>query len=198
MSQPKINALLEVERINRIHNDLSSAAFHLKTRVEKAMSPGGDREGLGLDAMAGITMLAFTFEAYLNLVGELRVPGWEERAAGKEKRKAVWKALGLTWDPNQRPTSTLLQLIQAREMMAHGKSVKVKKEWVAQGTDGELQTLLRAYQTEFDHLTTPEFFMLAYEDVEAVWKSLLEAAKIEIIDTFDQGISGITFLSHAE
>jgi len=83
-------------------------------------------------------------------------------------------------------------------MMAHGQAVTVRKEWVAQGTDGELQGLLRNYQTEFDKLTTPEFFAQAYEDVEAVWRMLLDAGKISVIDTFTTGMSGMTFLSHAE
>ncbi|WP_292059427.1 hypothetical protein [Brevundimonas sp. UBA5936] len=198
MTQPRINARLEVERVDRIHNDLAGAAHHLKTRIDKALAPGGERAGVGLDIMAGITMLAFTFEAYLNFVGAMRVEDWNERASGKDKRQAVWKALDLAWDPAQRPASTLLQLIKARDMMAHGKPVTVREEWLAQGTDGELQLLLRNYQTEFDQLTTPEFFALAYEDVEAVWRMFLEAGKISVIDTFDRGMSGITFLSHAD
>lgn len=198
MTQPRINAKLEVERKGRIHNDLSAAAHHLKKRIDKALAPDGDREGVGLDIMAGITMLGFTFEAYLNFVGPLRVEGWNERASGKDKREAVWKALGLTWEPEQRPASTILQLITVRNMMAHGQAVTVRKEWVAQGTDGELQGLLRNYQTEFDKLTTPEFFAQAYEDVEAVWRMLLDAGKISVIDTFTTGMSGMTFLSHAE
>ena len=198
MSDQRINASLEVERIDLIHNDLSSAAFHLKARIDKALAPGGDREGVGLDIMAAVTMLAFTFEAYLNFVGDLRVEGWNERAGGRAKREAVWRTLGLTWDPEQLPASTILKLFEARDMMAHGKPVKVKQQWIAQGTDGELQALLRAYQTEFDALTTPEFFAIAYEDVEALWRTFLEAGKIEIFDTFDRGMSGITFISHAE
>lgn len=198
MTQPRINAKLEVERTDRIHNDLSAAAHHLKTRIDKALAPDGDREGVGLDIMAGITMLSFTFEAYLNFVGSLRVADWSERASGKDKREAVWKALGLTWEAEQRPASTILQLITVRNMMAHGQAVTVRDEWVAQGTDGELQGLLRSYQTEFDKLTTPEFFALAYEDVEVVWRMLLDEGKISVIDTFTSGVSGMTFLSHAE
>ena len=198
MSGERINARLEVERIDLIHNDLSSAAFHLKARIDKALAPGGERDGVGLDIMAGITMLAFTLEAYINFVGDLKVDKWDERASGKEKRQAVWKALELEWHSAQRPASTVLQLMKARDMMAHGKPVKTKKAWEAQGTDGELQKLLRDYQTEFDALTTPEFFAVAYEDVEGLWRTLLEAGKIEVIETFDQGISGITFISHAQ
>ncbi|WP_426017211.1 hypothetical protein [Brevundimonas sp. DWR2-3-1b1] len=198
MTEQRINALLEVERIDLIHNDLSSAAFHLKTRIDKALAPDGDRDGVGLDMMAGITMLAFTFEAYLNFIGDLKVQNWNERASGKEKREAVWNTLGLSWEPAARPASTILRLIKARDMMAHGKPVKVKKEWVAQGTDGELQNLLRAYQTEFDALITPEFFATAYDDVEAIWKEMLGAGNIQVHETFDKGMSGITFISAAE
>lgn len=197
MNQPRIKARLEIERMELIHNALSSAAFHLKCRVEKALSPEGDREGVGLDVMAGITMLAFTCEAYLNFVGNLKITDWDERASGKVKRKLIWKKLGLEWEPHTRPASTLLRLKKARDIMAHGKPVEVRKEWTAEGTHDELQKSLREYQSDFDELVTPEFFALAYEDVEAVWRLLLEAGDIKFHETLDHGGSGITFISMA-
>lgn len=196
--QPRIVANVEIERNDFIHNDLSSVSFHLKKRIDAAFALGGDKEGVGLDMMAGVTMLAFTFEAYLNFVGDLKIEGWDADASGKEKRQLIWKVLGLEWDASQRPVSTLICLIKARNMMAHGKPVRIKKEWKAEGTHDELQQQLRNYQTEFEKLITPQFFAMAYEDVDAIWRTLQKAAGIEILETFDTGMSGITFLAHAE
>lgn len=196
--QPRIVADMEMERNDFIHNDLSSVAFHLKTRIDAALAPQGDREGVGLDMMAGVAMLAFTFEAYLNFVGDLRIEGWHEKASGKAKRELIWEKFGLDWDETQRPTSTLLRLIKARNMMAHGKPVRIKDAWRAEGTHDELQKQLRDYRTEFEKLITPEFFATAYDDVEAIWRTLQEAAGIKVIETFDTGMSGITFVAYAD
>ena len=38
----------------------------------------------------------------------------------------------------------------------------------------------------------------AFDDVEVLWRAMLEAADIKVFETLDHGMSGITFLSYAE
>jgi hypothetical protein len=45
-----------------VHNDLMNAADFLKRRIDKRIEEG-DRDGIGLDIMACLTIMAFAFEA---------------------------------------------------------------------------------------------------------------------------------------
>jgi hypothetical protein len=51
-----------------VHNDLSNAAYHFKTVIETKLA-ANDRNGIAFDYMACLLMLAFTFEAKVNLLG---------------------------------------------------------------------------------------------------------------------------------
>ena len=51
----------------RIHNDLANAAYYFKNIILEKRQNGG--AGITLDCMACATMLAFTWEAYLNFFG---------------------------------------------------------------------------------------------------------------------------------
>ncbi|RWA78216.1 hypothetical protein [Mesorhizobium sp.] len=94
-AQPKIRALLEIEDADFIHNDLANAAFHLKERVRKAME-AGERDGIGLDMMAALTMTAFAHEAYLNFIGDMVIEGWDERQALWKKERQIMTSLSST------------------------------------------------------------------------------------------------------
>ena len=61
-----------------VHNDLSNAAFHLLERIDE-MERTDNREGIGLDVMACLTMMAFTFEAKINFLGFKVIAEWKEK-----------------------------------------------------------------------------------------------------------------------
>ncbi len=63
-----VRATVEESRKIRIHNDLSQAAFHFKKAIEEKQK--NDGVGITYDCMACATMLAFTWEAYLNFFGD--------------------------------------------------------------------------------------------------------------------------------
>ncbi|MER9949517.1 hypothetical protein [Mesorhizobium sp. M0047] len=79
-------------------------------------------------------------------------------------------------------------------MLAHGKPVLTKQKQEAEGTDSELQTLLRNYKPEWEAKLDPDFVSRAYEDVEAMWRTMLEAGQINVIETISHGSRKITFL----
>ncbi|WP_137821583.1 hypothetical protein [Pseudomonas sp. D(2018)] len=67
----------EVQKKIYIHNDLANAANHLRKRVEENEATD-NHEGISLDIMACLTMLAFTFESRLNFIGAKTVDSWNE------------------------------------------------------------------------------------------------------------------------
>lgn len=195
--QPVILATLSYEGRELIHNDLISAAFNLKQRIESMME-SDDRRGIGLDIMAAVTMTAFAYEAYLNFVGSTVIQDFVEFQNGTKKRNQIFKALGLVWKDDIRPFSTINRLISVRDVMAHGKPYFVKDEWEAVGTHSELEEQIRSYRKGIETQVDYNLLRDAYEDVEQVWRMMLQAAKIEMFDTLDGGLSGITFKAYAQ
>lgn len=191
--QPVIRARLEYEGRELIHNDLSSAAFHLLERIRKGIKDD-QREGIGLDMMACLTMTAFAFEAYLNFVGFHKIAEFDDTRRGKDKRKQVIKALGMNWDGNARPFSTIPELFSVRDAMAHGKPRLIKNVWEEVGTHTQLEEKLRTYRQGIDAEISFELVERAYDDVQTIWRMMLEAGEINQWDTMDGGFSGIEFL----
>ena len=56
----------------------------------------------------------------------------------------------------------------------------------------------RQLSSSFPLQQNPEFVSEAYDDVEAIWQQLLEAAGIDRFATFSGGSSGITFMEFAD
>lgn len=195
--QPVIYALLEYEGAELIHNDLISAAFHLKKRIEKGIETG-ERQGIGLDMMAALTMTAFAYEAYLNFVGSKAVANFKERQNGIDKRDEVMNALGIAWDGASRPFSTVERLIDARNIMAHGKPYYFKDQWEAEGTHSELEEQLRSYRKGIEAQIDYDFVRDAFDDVDALWRMMLKAGGIREFDTLDGGMSTISFKGYVD
>jgi len=81
-----------------------------------------------------------TIEAYLNYVGERLAPDiWKQERnyfrrepyrGWEGKLRKVLELAGLTWNPGERPLSTVLQLRQLRDLLAHGKPEKLEGEFL--------------------------------------------------------------------
>jgi hypothetical protein len=196
--QQRIRAALEVEQDDLIPNDLGNAAHYLTMRIADHLARD-DHEGLFLEMIAAVTMTAFSFEAYLNFIGGETVEEWNERQRTREKLPTICTALGLTPDYSRRPYSTVEQLLDMRDLLAHGKPRRLKSRQIAEGTHDELTARARAkMEVGWAKALTPEFVAESYGDVEAIWLELLAAAKIDIIETMSGGGSSIEFLGYAE
>ncbi len=64
----KIKVRLKAHRRIYIHNDIGNAVFYFKKRVDERVAKD-DREGVGLEIIAGLTLLAFEVEAKFNFLG---------------------------------------------------------------------------------------------------------------------------------
>lgn len=196
--QNRIRALIEIEKVDRIHNDLSNIAYRLKERVRTALEKN-DRDGIGLDIMAALVMTAFTYEAYINFIGFSTIAPWRERDATPAKEGLVFEKLGLSFEADQRPRKTTIALRQVRNILAHGKPIDDSDAWESVGTHDELDAEARAaFVPEWEEMVSPEFLFQAFDDVDVIWRAMLKAADISVLETLRGGSRTITFLGHAE
>jgi hypothetical protein len=133
-----------------------------------------------------LTIIAFSFEAQMNFLGFKLIQKWEERKPYLYKFQRVAKRLNVTVDYNSRPHSTVKELKEFRDTLAHGKPEEIKGEKEETITREELERrdLLKA---EWQKSLTEEFLGLAYDDTESIWRQFLELSCLSIIDTITIG-----------
>lgn len=112
------DAIYEGTREVRTFVDLAHGADVLITKTEQ------EPKGSYYTTMSALLLTAFTFEAYLNHLGEKTIKFWEEIEPVKvmDKYSVLCKNLGLTPDFSKRPYQTLKALFKFRNAIAHGKS----------------------------------------------------------------------------
>lgn len=155
-----------------IHNDLMNAADHLKRKIDERIK-NGDRDGIGLDIMACLTIMAFAFEAQIKFLGHKLIENWEERKPYLVKFEKVTKKtehrgrLQLTAAFHGKK-----ELKEFRDTPAHGKPQEIKgeKEETIAREELERRNLLKA---EWHNSLTEDFLTRAHDDTEAIWRKLL-------------------------
>jgi len=113
-----------------------------------------DREGVGLEIIAGLTLLAFEVEARFNFLGAKLISNWEERKPAILKVKRVCKRLGVAPDFSVRPYRSVEKLKDFRDTLAHGKPEEkvFDEEVVATAEDLATMGILRAdWEAYIDH-----------------------------------------------
>jgi hypothetical protein len=127
---------MKAHRDIRIHNDLGDAVFYFKKRVEERIA-GYDHAGIGMEIMAGLTLLAFAVEAKFNFLGDYLIEGWDERQRAKKKVKAACSHLGVVPDFKARPYLSIEKLRRFRDTLAHGKPEYREVVATVEGTRGD-------------------------------------------------------------
>jgi hypothetical protein len=195
--QPPVRAKITNDWVDYPHNDLSNAAWFFRERINKAFAEKERADGIFLDMMACVMMIAFSLEGYVNFIGakllDAKPEEWAnfERAVVRDKIKAIRRLTGIQIEWNKRPYSTTAKLIDLRNMLAHPKAHKAEpRVWIAEGTDSSFKKMLRDYEPDWVKIISPAFIDEAYADVEAIWKSLLVAAKIGEHETLSGGSQG--------
>lgn len=192
----KIKVHFKAHRHINIHNDISNAAFYFKNRVDERIAKD-DREGVGLEIMAGLTLLAFEVEARFNFLGAKLIANWNERTPAKDKVEKVCAHLGVALDFSMRPYSSVAKLKDFRDTLAHGKPEErvFDEEVVATAEEIDAMGFARgAWEAYIDQA----FFHEAYGDVEQIWKELLAKSKLTVFDTLTHGSRHISFIEHVE
>ncbi|HEY0923974.1 hypothetical protein [Rheinheimera pacifica] len=175
-----------------VHNDLSNTAFHLRKQIERKIA-AGDRNGISLEIMACLAMLAFTFEAKANFIGAKAVKDWRERQSFKEKIKDICGHIGFKADASERPYKTVLELKELRDSFAHGKPVLVELDETVDVSPEQIDEALHL-GAEWESKLHIEFVNQCFEDVDAIWKEWLRLSGIHLFDTLTHGQHTVTII----
>jgi hypothetical protein len=181
----KVKAHVKIQKHIYIHNEIDQAAFYFKERIEDR-SAKGDRDGIGLEMMACLVLLAFAVEAKFNFLGYKLVENWNEWDPFLTKVSAVLKRLGIDDDLKNRPYKAIDDLQKFRNALAHGKPEEVKFEGEIVATKEELVKLGKL-SAEYQAFLKEGLVFQAYEDVETIWRDLLERSGLNIADTITHG-----------
>ncbi len=138
MSERIIRVKHQEKRNVYIHNDLENAAHHFGERI-KARLAADNRDGIMFDCMACATMLAFTWEAYLNFFGHKLVGNWNEKANVYKKIDKVFQRLKIAPKWAERPYSSIRDLKEVRNILAHGKPVEEEIEKYEEAPQGKVE-----------------------------------------------------------
>jgi DNA processing protein len=175
-----------------IHNDISNTAHHLKNRIEE-MEAAGNKLGMALDITACLVMLAFTFESRLNFIGEQKVVDFKERRVIDKKVEIVLKALGLEPDFSVRPYSSIKELKNFRDTIAHGKPGTIE---VDETVDFQPGTNYDDFDLrgEWEAFLTIDFMRQCSEDIDKIWSEWVATAEIELHQTLTYGEYSISLI----
>lgn len=188
----KIKVRQQAKKHIYVHNDLSNAAYHFNKKVNERLA-NNDKEGIAFDILAELIFLAFTIEAKTNFLGNRLVAGWNEWRPFFTKLKHVLKHLALNVDFNTRPYSTIRTLKDLRDSLAHGKPLHLERdeEAIVDASEADKSIDLSA---DWESYCNAEFANQAYEDVNGIWKQLLSASKLSLLETLSGGEQSITFI----
>ena len=203
--QPRIRAKVTNDVVDFPHTLLETAAWALHGKVKEVFEGERSREGVSLDMVALLTLTAFTLEGYVNALGWICLredaETWAKYERLRTKAKVKWlaRAYNLPIDWNQRPFSTLTEVIIARNTFAHPKAAPASnREQILEGTHNEFMKLLRSHKAEYEKWLEWPFVDRAYVDVEAAWNTLRDASGINPFDLVSGGSQGIEALERIE
>lgn len=188
----KIRAKRDGQRYIYIHNDLSNAAHYFLQKIERKLEEN-NRDGIAFDCMACLVMLAFTFEAKINFLGDQFINGWVEREAFDRKVVKVFDHFGVARNDAARPYSSIVLLKKFRDTLAHGKPIKEKFEEIVEGKAEELDRRIDL-SGEWEKDCNEQVCFMAHADVESIWKELLQKSNLSVYDTMTHGEGGLTFI----
>lgn len=182
-------AAYKAEREVRTYVDLLHGAKVLFSKSEE------NTEGAFYTTMGALLLSAFTFEAYLNHVGNSVIPFWAEIDSIRvmDKFAVLCKQLKINPDKSKRPFQTLIPLFKFRNSIAHGRSqILTESKMMPKETD---------IKKEFPQTTWEEFCTLdnsrrAIEDVEEILEQVHAASGLEY-HVFMSG-SGVASLTYNE
>jgi len=191
-----VKAHVKVDKHIYVHNDIDQGAFYLKERIKERLSKG-DRDGIGLEMMACLVLLAFAVEAKFNFLGHKLIKDWNERDKALNKVKKVLKHLGVNDDLKDPPYKTIEDLKKFRDALAHGKPQEIKYEGDVAATEQELRQQGRL-SAEYEKFLKEELVYQAYDNVETIWKDLLTKSGLNIMDTITHGGMEYTIIGEVD
>ena len=192
----KIRVRRESKNRIYIHNDLSNAASFFKKRIDERLD-NNDLKGINFDFIAFHCLSAFSTEARLNFIGKKKIPDWKERAAFHKKLNVVFSKLAITPKWEERPFSTVNLLKDLRDLLAHGKPREevIEEEVVI---DQETADRLSHLTGEWEDFCNKEMMDRVYDDMNALWKMMLERSRISLFESLTSSFGVMTFIENVD
>jgi hypothetical protein len=176
---------------HNIHAHIENAAMWF-TDIVKQKVKDQDEAGMTFTCMAAGTMLAFSFEAYLNAIGSRKLVLWNEWDDYHRKIDKVFQHLKITPDWGKRPYSSVSAMKRLRNFLAHGKPEQVETTMTfidkADGQKGKAIDMT----AEWQQLCTPEMITNAYDDHSEVWKDMYQRSGINVMDLTPNAQGSVT------
>ena len=110
-------------------------AYMLNAANGLALTSKNYEEGSNHTRLASVVFSAFSFEAFLNDIGEQKFKFWlivEPKLSWRSKLDLVLQELDLSANYGCRPYQTLIDLFKLRDKLAHGKSVEGETSYLHQ------------------------------------------------------------------
>jgi hypothetical protein len=139
------DAIYSGTREVRTFVDLNHGADVLILKTEE------EPKGSYYTTMGALLLTAFTFEAYLNHLGQKRIKFWDEIESIKvlEKYAVLCKELDLAPDYSKRPYQTLKALFKFRNAIAHGRSCILEDTKEVSSKDEPYEHTLKTHWEEY-------------------------------------------------
>lgn len=178
-----------------IHNDLASAAYFYRQKVEANKDVKGGVDGSYFDMMSCVTMTAFALEAKVNYLGDqLLGRKWRERDSTYEKLKKLCRHLKIRFDLDAKPFTAYTYLKDVRDQLAHGKPEIIEVDREVAGTIEEIEAMQTKLRGEWEYQIKPDLVLDNYDQAQELWKLLLEASGLTLFDTITHGGGGLTYI----
>lgn len=167
---------VEVRKKRKIHT--YSELWHASDCVLQAGL--NNPKGAAWQFLSSALLTAFTFEAYLNHVGDAIYPNWEDYEPMRplEKLQLLCEKLGvvLSKSPGARPLQTVAKLMAFRNTMAHGKTSELNFTSVKRNAKNYHSIYGAELLADWEKMIqTSDFALRVREDVDEVIAQIHEA-----------------------
>lgn len=134
-------------------------------------------EGRFYNCMSSIILSAFCIEAYLNHMGSILLPYWDDEVKKglgiQNKLKIICHHLNLINDFSHRPFQSFKQIMKFRNLMAHATSEKISDKRIQVMRDGER---VKYPETWWEKHSTLEIAKRWLADTESIINTITAAA----------------------
>jgi len=182
MSKKKVQ--VKKERPVKMYRELYDASSVFIERSKEHLN------GAFYEYLASLLLSAFTFEAYLNHLGDRLFKNWDvlENLRWCEKLIVITNHIGLEIDKSRRPFQTIREIFSFRNSIAHGKS-EFLSETSKIDTDKFAPYKEELPKTKWEKYTTLENSERAKTDVEELITKLHKKAGFNENTLLHSGIS---------
>ncbi len=193
-----VKANVKETRKIRIHNMLSQAAWHFKNVIEDKQN-NGEESGITYNCMACATMLAFTWEAYLNFFGdELIGAYWKEEQPLNKKIDLVFQKLKIAPCWAKRPYQSISTLTRLRNTLAHGKPFSKTETTEVINKAEKITNKKVDLSGDWESQCKPNFVLKAHDDLDDIFKQMLAASGLSLLDTLTVVEGSVSFVEKIE